>query len=230
MMRAQDFDPVLPGGRFVDPATSFGFLVAFAYDIENPDSRLLGLPTWAWKPYAVTARAADDFPVLSLSENLQRVRLMLRQMLTDRFGLHLHTENRRETVLKMQVEKGGLLLKEVAAPIPPEREGRVNVALGDDGGRLIANKATVASLAKVIALFLGQNVIDETGLTGYYDYDIRWTAQVEPGSPRPSSRLGADGMALFLSTLKDRFGLTFSRDTGPVQYWIIDQAQLPTED
>ena len=221
------YSPAQPGGRFVSPAGSVVSLIAFAYEVKQPDSRLSGLPPWAATSYEVSASAADNFPALSPDENLKQVRLMVREMLAERFRLKLHAEVRQETVLEMSVDSGGLRLKEVAAPVPPEQEGRPGLAMSDSGGRMIGAKATMAGIARAAGTLLRQDVYDETGLTGYYDFNIRWTAP--PADPPPSPRLGPDGMALFITTLKDQFGLRFTRTTGPVQYWIVDHLEQPTE-
>jgi uncharacterized protein (TIGR03435 family) len=82
-----------------------------------------------------SAKAADDFPPLSPAENRRQVRLMVQQLLADRFHLKLHSEVRQETILKVSVDLGGLRLKEVAAPVPPEQEGRPGFAMSDSGFR-----------------------------------------------------------------------------------------------
>ena len=230
VMREQGFNAFQPGGRYIEPGTNLFFLIAEAYRVSYPDNRLLGLPDWKDARYAIMARAGDDYPQLSPDDDSEQVRLMLRELLTDRFKLRLHTETRQETVLRMNVDKGALQVKEVAAPVPPEREGNVNMALSDSGGRMIGQKATMAGLARVAGLFLRQEVIDDTGLSGYYDFDIRWTATPAPGAPPPSATLGTDGIALFMSTLREKFGLRFSRTTGPVQYWIVDHVEMPATD
>src|SRR5687767_688256 len=87
-LRAADFNPVLPGGQYIDSRASLFLLVAFAYDVKNPSKQLVGLPGWAMDAsYAIGAKPAQDFPVLSEAENRERVRLMLRHMLEDRFRL-----------------------------------------------------------------------------------------------------------------------------------------------
>jgi uncharacterized protein (TIGR03435 family) len=225
---AQDFTPVLPGGRFRTPHTTVFSLIAFAYGVRNPDSRLLGLPAWRTTRYAVAAAAGDDFPALAPEDNLAQVRLMVREMLADRFRLRLHQETRQQTVLRMAIDKGGLRIKEVPAPVPPEQEGRVNLALGDDGGRMIASKATMAGLARSFGVLARQEVLDETGLKGYYDFDLRWAVPPAPNEPPPRPGLGPAGIALFMTTLKDELGLQFSSATGPVQYWIVDHIEPPT--
>jgi uncharacterized protein (TIGR03435 family) len=203
VMREQGFTPIQPGGRYVDPSTNLFVLIAEAYSIKYPDARLLGLPHWKATRYAIAARAADDFPQLAPADDRQQVRLMMRELLADRFRLRIHTENRQETILRKTVDKSDLQVKEVAAPVPPEREGNVNMALSDSGGRMIGQKATMAGLARAAGLFLRQEVIDDTGLTGYYDFDIRWAATPVPGAPPPAATLGADGIALFIPSEKN---------------------------
>lgn len=225
----QSWTPVQPGGRYNHPSTTIVALITFAYGVKQPDSRLLGLPSWKSTGYAVSAKAADDFPPLAPDENHEQVRLMVRHMLADRFRLKIRTEIRQETVLKMSVDPGGLRLKEVAAPVPPEREGRPGLAMGDTGGRMIGTKVTMSGIASAAGTLLRQDVYDETGLKGYYDFNVRWTAPSVPNASAPNPRLGVEGIALFMTTMQDEFGLRFSRATGPVQYWIVDHVEMPNE-
>jgi uncharacterized protein (TIGR03435 family) len=229
-MREQDFTPILPGGRYVDSRTGLYFLIPFAYNIEESDRRLVGLPNWAKnESYSISARPADGFPALSPNENREQVRLMVRAMLADRFHLQLHTETRQESVMNLVVDKGGLRIKEVPPPVPPEKEGVVNAAVGDRSGRMIANKATMAGMARALPIFLKQTVVDQTGLKGYYTFDVHWTEPEKPGEPPPTPGLGTEGQALLIRNLQDQFGLRLTKTTGPVEYWIVDHVEPPGE-
>jgi len=84
-------------------------------------------------------------------------------------------------------------------------------------------------LARTVSLFLKQEVVDQTGLTGYYDFDLRWEAPRVEGAPPPSSRLGDDGIAMFLSTLREELGLRFSKGKAPARSWVVDAVEPPTE-
>jgi uncharacterized protein (TIGR03435 family) len=128
---------------------------------------------------------------------------MLREMLADRFTLRMHTETRKESVLIMTAERGSLKVPEVAAPVPPEMPTESS-AMGDRGGGFRAKKMTMSRLARLVSLWVKQDVIDQTGLTGYYDFDLRWEAPRVEGMPPPDTRLGPDGVAMFLSTLRSR--------------------------
>lgn len=219
--------PVQPGGRFSSPSSTLTSLILFAYEVRHWDVRLLGLPNWHTKRFAISASAGADFPPLPSEKNVDQVRLMVREMLADRFRLRLHTEMRQGAILKMSVEKGGSRLTAVTAPVPPEQEGRVGLSMGNAGGRLVAKKVTLASLARSVGTLLRLDVLDETGLKGYYDFDFRWTAP--PDAAPLASGLGPEGQALFITAVKDEFGLRFSSDRGPVQYWIVDHVEPPAE-
>ncbi|MEO5924977.1 MAG: TIGR03435 family protein [Bryobacteraceae bacterium] len=222
--------PYLPGGHFNDPGTILLFLIPMAYDIPLPDRQLLGIPEWAKRTaYLIEAKAGADLPALSPAENETQIKLMLREMLADRFKLRIHTETRQESLLNMTVDKGGLKVSEVAAPVPPETAGDVSVAMRDDRGGISGKKVTMARLATTVSLYLKQDVIDQTGLTGYYDLAIRWTAHKVEGAPPPSVTLGQDGIAMFYSALREELGLRFIPGKGPVQYWVIDSIEPPTE-
>jgi uncharacterized protein (TIGR03435 family) len=230
IMRDIDFTPVLPGGQYIDPRTGLLFMISLAYNVEDPSIRLVGLPDWARsRGFAVSAKPAPDFPALPPAENLEQVRVMMRAMLEDRFHLQLHTEMRQGQVFNLEVARGGFKFKEVDPPVPPAREGPVGAAMGDDGGRMIGNKSTMPGLAKALVIFLKQPVIDQTGLKGYYDFDVKWNAPESPDGQRPGPRLGAEGIGLLLTTLEDQFGLRMTKAAGPVKYWVVDHVEPPTE-
>jgi len=228
VLREQDFTPVLPGGQYVDSRTNLLFMIAFAYGVKN-SNQLAGLPNWAAnQAYAVAAKPAEGFPLLPPGENQEQVRLMVRAMLADRFHLQVHAETRQEPVFDLQVARGGIKIKEVDPPVPPAKEGRVSAAMGDRNGRMIGNKSTMAGLASALTIFLQRPVIDQTGLRGYYDFDVRWSAPEAPGGQPPSPGFGTEGTGLLISNLQDQFGLRLTRTTGPVDYWVVDRVEPPT--
>lgn len=224
ILRSQDATSILPGGQYVDPAIPVAWMILFAYDIPA-EFQLTGLPGWAKsRAYSVAAKPGPDFPALSPRENREQVRLMLRAMLEDRFQLKLHTETREERSFQLEIAKNGPKLKEVDAPVPPAREGNVGAAIGDDYGRMIGNKSTMRGLARALEVFLHRPVADRTGLTGYYDFDIKWTA------PDPAaSTFGAAAVGLLISNLREQLGLRLSTATGPVTYWVVDRVETPPE-
>jgi len=221
LLRDPSFDPFLPGGQFIDPRTTVLFMIMFAFDIHT-DVYLTGLPEWArYQAFSVAAKPPDGFPRLPSDENREQMCAMLREMLASRFQLKLHTETREERTLKLEVPHGGLKIKAVDPPAPPEKEGFVNMAAGDGGGRMIARKATMASMATALTVILRRPVLDATGLKDYYTFDVKWSGPGEGG-------LGVEGLSALMSALEDLFGLRLTSVTAPVKYWVVDHVEHPT--
>ena len=226
--RDQDFTPILPGGQFIDSRTSLIWMIVFAYDVKFPDIQLLGLPKWAKdQSYSVAAKPAEGFPALSRAANQDQVRQMMRAMLADRFHLQLHAETRQGPTFNLELARGGVQIKEVDAPVPPAHEGYVNAAFGDDSGRMIGNKSTMAGIATALTVMLKTPVIDRTGLRGYYDFDVKWRA-AEADKQAASPGFGAEGISLLISNLQKQFGLRLQKSTGPVEHWVVDHVEPPT--
>jgi uncharacterized protein (TIGR03435 family) len=228
-MRDQDFTPVLPGGQYVYSRTTVRSMIAFAYNVSFPSIQLLGLPNWAKNQvYAVAAKPAEGFPVLPSGENQEQVRLMMRTMLADRFHLQVHAETRRGPVFHLELAKGGIKIKEVNPPVPPAKESPVQAAWSDSEGRMIGNKSTMAGFATALTIMLDRPVADQTGLKGYYDFDVHWRDPAASGGQSPSPFLGADGMGLLISNLQNQFGLRLVKTDGPVEYCVVDHVEPPT--
>ncbi|MEO5925921.1 MAG: TIGR03435 family protein [Bryobacteraceae bacterium] len=215
---------VRPGGVYVTQSTPLLFLLSFAYNIKDPALTLSGLPKWAEQTsFLISANAGSDFPKLSEAENNEQVRLMVRAMLEDRFRLKIHKESRSGAVMNLQLDKGGIRVPEIASP---DREGRVDMAIGDSRGRMITvGGATMKGLVGGLAIFLKQPVIDKTGLTGFYSFDIQWKSD----APTASSGLGAEGLGMLISNLKDQLGLVLKKDSGMTDYWVVDSVEMPSE-
>jgi len=230
-MRDVDFTPVLPGGRYIDARTNLFFMITLAYNVKD-ERQLEGLPNWAKnQSYAVTAKPAEGFPVLPPGENIEQVRLMLRAMLADRFHLQIHTETRQEKIFKIEIAKGGLKIKEVDPPVPPAKEGPVFAAIREDGGiRMIGNKWTMDGLARALTLAMDRKVVNETGLKGYYDLDVRWSGPgARDGVPPDTQFGGPELVGLLISNMQTVFGLHVASATGSVEHWVVDHVDPPTE-
>jgi uncharacterized protein (TIGR03435 family) len=219
---------VLPGGRYSNPRTNLISMISFAYQVQNSSMALSGLPNWAREEtYSVTATSGSGFPTLTNDENRERVRVMFQALLEERFHLQLHTEIRQEKVFSLEVAKGGPKMSKVNASEPPDIAHPVAAAVGNGGGRIIGNTSTMSGLAASLVIFLKRPVIDNTGLSGYYNFDIKWVASGE--SQPPSGPLGPEGISMLISNVETELGLHLRTTDGPVKYWIVDHLEPPTD-
>ena len=99
--------------------------------------------------------------------------VMMLPVLQDRYGLKFHRETRDLQVYTLVVAKGGSKLR------PSKRTRRIEGGLGrammrlsGEGMSLDAHGASMDSLAHMISQQLGSTVIDKTGLTGKYEYNL----------------------------------------------------------
>ncbi|WP_263355900.1 TIGR03435 family protein [Acidicapsa ligni] len=110
-------------------------------------------------------------------------RLMLRQALADRFGLRVHREKRDTTVYALIADKLGVRLleaddpahrklKDVSTPV-----GSLPAQVYSQPGQFFAAAMTLDDLAANIGVRTDLNspVVNLTGLTGKYKFDLHWT-------------------------------------------------------
>jgi uncharacterized protein (TIGR03435 family) len=98
----------------------------------------------------------------------------------------------------------------------------------------------MGQLAETLSSRLRVPVIDKTGLTGIYDFDLAWTPDetealpAKPGAD-PVARQAALAAAADSSRpslykeLQDKLGLKLQSGKGPVSGIVVDSAHLPTE-
>jgi uncharacterized protein (TIGR03435 family) len=179
-------------------------LVMQAFDLQ--DFQVMGGPSWMDKDrWDITAKAPDG-----VNTKPEVLRGMLQMLLHDRFHLTTHLETKTMTVLSLTVAKGGARLKQSAPDSPNSwTTGR---------GLLKGTNQTTADFARMLAGQLGQQVVDKTGLTSKFDYELKWEADSAKG----------EGPSIF-AALQEQMGLKLESEKAPVQILVVDRADRPTE-
>ena len=199
----------------VEPAQ----LIREAYGVQFSD-QLVGLPAWAYEEtFDLEAKIdEDDLPAyqrLSGPGQREQSALMLRPLLADRFKLKVHQETKTIPVYSLVVAKSGFKLKQSQEPEARygmvTNWGRIYIRAGAIGTRFIVG----------LSNFTGRMVIDKTGLTGWYDIDLKWT-------PDDELAKGASGPTLF-TALEEQLGLKLVSTKAPVDVLVVDHVERPTE-
>jgi uncharacterized protein (TIGR03435 family) len=81
----------------------------------------------------------------------------------------------------------------------------------------------VASLTDLLLYNTGRTVIDKTGLTGLYDFELHWT----PEDATPAQALQYSGPSIF-TAVQEQLGLKLEPATDPLDILVIDSAEPPT--
>jgi uncharacterized protein (TIGR03435 family) len=192
-------------------------IIMYAYDIR--DFQMAGGPGWIGvERYDIAAKAAIvDRPASETSTetddqrkgSVTRVRERLRSLLSDRFSLRTHFEQRERAVLRLRIAKGGPKLSEDANP-----QGRVSTV----DGHIQGYGAPLSMLVTQLSMATGLIVQDETGLDGRYDFVLDFAPDnADLSDTRPS-----------IITAVSQLGLRLERANGPVNILVIDHIARPS--
>ena len=225
---------------------SLQLLIRSAYGVE--DNQILGAPSWIGSDQYDIQAKIDEADVESFAKldpkQASKMRMqMLQGLLSDRFKLALHRETRELPVYALVVAKGGLKLQEakegdtypngIKAPDGHPSGGMMRMGRGE----LAAQALPVGSLISILTQQLGRHIEDKTGLTGKYDFTLKWTPD-EAESPMFRGALGggasapapdANGPSIF-TALQEQLGLKLESQKGPVEVLVIDHAEKPIAD
>ena len=89
------------------------------------------------------------------------------------------------------------------------------------------------SMESIVSTFsglgnLGRPVIDQTGLTGTYDWYLEFLPELPPGAETPGRPPDAAGPP-FTDALRNQIGIKLVSEKGPYDYLIVDHIEHPTE-
>lgn len=213
-----------PGGRFATTNATLRQLIGFAYEVRQ--NQIMGGPSWGdADQYNIEAKPDGSFPVPTCQRGAELIRQMLQSLLAQRFQLKVHQETKDQPIYELVVAKGGPKLKEAAdGENESERIGR---------GTFTATETPIALLIKPLSQVLGRSIIDKTGLSGSYDFTLQWTPDSGQyrsfgGAPIPDPPADSDSVSLF-TALQEQLGLKLESAKGPVEMWVIDSAEKPSE-
>jgi bla regulator protein blaR1 len=224
-------------------------VIMFAYDAKSA-AQLSGFPEWV-KSTSYTIEAKEDEATAAALDKLPRdqrnlqIRLMLQALLVDRFHLKVSHATKELPVYALVVAKGGPKLKASLGPLPPVpgagRSGEPQMRMGIQlrgPGDLQGTNVTIDALASGILSRMPEVgdrvVVDKTGLTGRYDFTLRWTPDTATPPPNgfsdsANSATTSDAPAPGLFTaLQDQLGLKLESQKGSVETLNIDSVDRPT--
>ncbi|PWU00152.1 MAG: hypothetical protein C5B51_25775 [Terriglobia bacterium] len=224
---------LMPGAGLRVVNATLKVLLGFAYDVR--DFQISGGPGWIGSErWDVVAKSEKVENPEKLTEEQfktadKQVREKLRALLAERFQLKVHRETKEGPVYALVVGKNGPKLqesKDATGGMRGLRMGR---------GQLNATSAPLEMLANTLSAQLGRPVIDKTGLTGKYDFNLAWTPEPGQGGgpfgpPGPDGPPPPDpnGPSVF-AAVQEQLGLRLESQKGPVEVIVIDRVERASE-
>lgn len=206
-------------------------LIREAFHTE--DDHIIGLPPWVKSSrFDIEAKVApEDAPKLKGMPFQQR-QAMLVGLLVDRFGLKYHRETRELPLYELVVAKDGVKMQSAKEQDPANTR---HMMMFGGAGQIESTAMKTANLAHVLSGQLGRTVVDKTGLTGEYDFTLKWTPDPTespvgpPGGPPDASQdsNNAGGPTLF-TALEEQLGLKLESAKGPEEVIVIDHIEQPS--
>jgi uncharacterized protein (TIGR03435 family) len=227
-------------------ATNFPLqrLVLMGFGVQ--EDRLLGLPNWvASENFDIEVKmesfVADAFNKLSTHDRPLVRQQMIQALLVDRFKLAFHRETRDLPVYSLVIAKNGSKLQEskIDDANPGGRSGLgqgMGVSQAGRGGSvtITAQEIPIANLSAELSRQLGRMVLDKTGLTGKYDFVLKWTPDDIP-APSGSMLNGQPALAapdtsgpVLFTAIQEQLGLKLEPGKGPVEVIVIDHIERPS--
>jgi uncharacterized protein (TIGR03435 family) len=206
------------GGLRVQNGT-LGGLIESAYDVR--DFQIIGGPDWVnVDRFDVLARSASDAAPASRDTDIAATRLKLRAVLADRFQLVLYRETRELPRYVLRVNRDG------PKPALERASSAANTRTGIQStcGHMMGTSASMTNLTLYLSRQLRRPVLDATGLSERYNFQLDWTPELAPCGDS-----AGDAPSIF-TAIQEQLGLTLDASKGPVDVLVIDSAQRPAGD
>jgi uncharacterized protein (TIGR03435 family) len=231
---------VEPGDRLTASSVPVSLLIQFAYELQ--DSQLVGARGWvASELFDVQAKAPTG-----TASGADPVRAMLRSLLADRFKLIIRHETRQLPAYALVVAKpnrplapkihlstadcqelGSAAATRSSNPSNSRTSCRVRVV----AGQMISVGLSISEALIAFSMVVRRQVVDRTGLTGKYDFELTWTPD-EPTRSRADVQLppvDPNGPSFF-TAVEEQLGLKLEATRAPIEVLVIDSVEPPTPD
>jgi uncharacterized protein (TIGR03435 family) len=229
-------DANINNGRIEAHALTLKDFIAVAYSVEDDQDRLRGGERWL---------GTDRFDIVAKTEptaSIDTLRVMLQNLLAERFHLKVHKELEPVTVYALTA------VKPKVKDADPSTRDTCKVGAADGGRMITCQNTTMAQFADKLRNYstgyLEHPVVDLTGLNGAYDFALTFTPRAAlervgggknakedatPAGgaiPMPADR--AVGLTIF-EAIERQLGLKLAAQKHPMPVIVIDHVdRTPT--
>ncbi len=210
------------GDRFITFNTTLMALIGFAYDVQ--EKQVIGGPDWM---------NSDKFDIEGKPDtpgtpSTAQLRIMVKKLLADRFQLKFHNDKKELAAYLLTADKSGPKMTKDDNN-PNGLPGLFFRQLGD----LNVRNATMQDFAHLMqSAVLDRPVVDQTDLTGRWDFELKWTPDESQFSgmgmrpPPPSD--APDAPPPLFTAIQEQIGLKLESGKAQVDVMVVDHVDKPS--
>ena len=220
-------------------------MITFAYQVAG--YQLIGGPGWLTTDrYDINAKMEAPpttvSPFIPGSTTPNAMQLALRHLLEDRFKLRMHRETRELDIYALVMARPGggpgpglkpttqdcskaVEPQRPGAP-PPGAPGQPFCGISGSPGRVRFGGLPASSFATALSGPAGRMVVDRTGMTGSWDFELTFA----PENRGPDAPPADPNMPSFFTAIQEQLGLKLEPTKGPVEVLVVDSVERPVED
>jgi uncharacterized protein (TIGR03435 family) len=249
---------VMPPGRFTATNIPLRVLITNAYQLSF--FQVVGGPDWIGTDrFDITAKAPDGAPpeqtramvrtllkerfklVVHMEMRDTPIYALVKARADDRLGPSLKRSTMDCGPVRTQraAATAAAARARGAAPVPvpsspgPNEQVVCGMRLAGRGGATLTYRAaniTLAALANALRTHVGREVVDRTGLTGEFDFDLQFATPATSAAPDRGVPIAPlDEAASVFTALQEQLGLKLESTRGQLELMVIDSAERPTE-
>ena len=201
------------GRRIFIENRTVNFLIAFAYGMQK--RQIVNEPAW------LTSERFDirGVPDIEGQPSEEQEKEMVRKLLEERFHLKFHREQRQMSRYTLTVAKGGEKMTPTRSSPDalPDQTGHQDAS--QESWRFTNN--SMQQFAQFLQFTLDRPVVDETGLTGRFDFKLQWTKDTAPATEE-------NAPPIFFTAIQEQIGLKVEPSNGAVDVLVIDGIGRPS--
>jgi len=215
------------GRDFKTVNSSLADLIKFAYNVQI--KQIVGAPDWIDKDRYDIAGTPDQ----DGAPNIVQLRTMIKKLLTDRFQLKFHNEQREMSAFVLSVGKDGPKLKPTQLSGSLGSLPNIGMRPGPSGPIMVLANATISDLTAFLQLLvLDRPVVDHTGLTGRYDINVAFTPDDSLFNghmpPFPKIADGVEPAPSLFDAFQQQIGLKLTAEKTQVDVIAVDHVEKPS--
>jgi len=238
-----------PGGRLQATNMPLRALITFAYQVQG--FQLVDDPTWIRNEnFDIVAKMEGDPPPVMPGTGPDPHMVAMRTLLAERFKLAVRRETREMDIYALVLARPDGKLGPALKPTTQDCAAMIAVARGGPPpgpppgpnspvvcgmrglpGRLVAGAMPMSLLASNLSGQVQRIVVDRTGLSGAWDFEITFAPE-RPLNPPPGVEFPpADPNAPSLFTaMQEQLGLKLQSTKGPVEVLVVERVEQPISD